>query len=503
MSRCVLSPLTIGIWNQPPPAGASRRSSSSQSRVASRRSSKTSLFLPSPSKTNPSEPPYQRDGGRDHAGGHRIRQLFFLFLTTVVFSAQPARDQEPEVTGAADGVAFESSWPGSGGTGPSGRRTKQGGGRTDEEDEEEEEEIPRPLDTALAANPNVTALVSAPTATSSSLRRLVEATCAEIPSDSTSVEVVALLPTKHAPTRARAQAVSSRNDDRLPKMADEREQGNSVDEIEIVDAPHELRVPKSKPQSQPSDRPQPRHKHHCAAHQRCINPARCIHVHISAHLHALVHTAPQQHPSPITPLDMNSLASHPTDDPRHVQRRLSRHLYGPASPAVADLDAHRVVNTVASLPSHAPRACHPDGPMFGSVIPEPDGVDHDPGAGVDVVRGHASPGQGLNSDLASPSPAVFTVTSISEYDGNGAIDPSVLGGGGNNSPGKLGDDTNSPAHEFGGGGGAQPSRTTDEDEEEEEDARARAELLLWTASRHQRAFLPLLVRRKRWRKVDR
>ncbi|KAH9167685.1 hypothetical protein EDB89DRAFT_2124368 [Lactarius sanguifluus] len=90
--------------------------------------------------------PYQRDRGRDHAGGHRIRQLFFLFLTTAAFSAQPAQDQETEGTGAADGVclhtalparraqvrscapqvAFESNWPGSGCTGPGGKKAKQG-----------------------------------------------------------------------------------------------------------------------------------------------------------------------------------------------------------------------------------------------------------------------------------------------------------------------------------------------------------------------------------------
>ncbi|KAH9012149.1 hypothetical protein EDB84DRAFT_970615 [Lactarius hengduanensis] len=46
----------------PAPAGASRRSTSSQSRVPSRRMSKTPLFLPSPS-----EPPTrQRDRDKDH-----------------------------------------------------------------------------------------------------------------------------------------------------------------------------------------------------------------------------------------------------------------------------------------------------------------------------------------------------------------------------------------------------------------------------------------------------
>ncbi|KAH9027274.1 hypothetical protein EDB85DRAFT_2291638 [Lactarius pseudohatsudake] len=102
------------------------------------------------------------------------------------------------------------------------------------------------------------------------------------------------------------------------------------------------------------------------------------------------------------------------------------------------------------------------GPMFGSVIPEPDGVDHGPGA---VVRAHASPGQGLNFDLASPNPAVLGWNDW-RYAGDGTIDPSVLGAGGNNSPDKLGD---SPVHEFGDDGCARHSRATDKDKEEEEE----------------------------------
>ncbi|KAH9167686.1 hypothetical protein EDB89DRAFT_2074654 [Lactarius sanguifluus] len=109
--------------------------------------------------------------------------------------------------------------------------------------------------------------------------------------------------------------------------------------------------------------------------------------------------------------------------------------------------------------------------MLGSVIPEPDSVDHGPGAGVDVVRAHASPGQGLNFDLASPNPAVLGWNDW-RYASDGTIDPSALGAGSNNSPGKLGDDANSPVHEFGDDGGARPSRTTDE--EEEEDGKGRA-----------------------------
>ncbi|KAH9036070.1 hypothetical protein EDB84DRAFT_1560992 [Lactarius hengduanensis] len=51
----------------PAPAGASRHSSSSQSRVPSRRMSKMPLFLPPPSESTLSEPPpRQCDIDRDH-----------------------------------------------------------------------------------------------------------------------------------------------------------------------------------------------------------------------------------------------------------------------------------------------------------------------------------------------------------------------------------------------------------------------------------------------------
>ncbi|KAH8983271.1 hypothetical protein EDB86DRAFT_3123171 [Lactarius hatsudake] len=56
------------LENQPPPAsaGASRRSSSSQSRVPSRYMSKTPLFLPPPSESTSSEPcQCDRDGDHD------------------------------------------------------------------------------------------------------------------------------------------------------------------------------------------------------------------------------------------------------------------------------------------------------------------------------------------------------------------------------------------------------------------------------------------------------
>ncbi|KAH9041060.1 hypothetical protein EDB85DRAFT_2253968 [Lactarius pseudohatsudake] len=243
----------------------------------------------------------------------------------------------------------------------------------------------------------------------------------------------------------------------------------------------------------------------------------------------LVHTAPQLHPSPITPLDMNSLARHPlmtpaTDngacaDMQHVTLDLhlyrSRPLYGPAGPAVAD---SIISSTTSRRCSRTPRghAYHPDGPMFGSVIPEPDGVDHGPGA---VVRAHASPGQGLNFDLASPNPAVLGWNDwrVGRVIGSAGASKSrasastlamgrstrpCLARAATTAPDKLGD---SPVHEFGDDGCARHSRATDKDkEEEEEDV---VGLFFRNTSDDnfapppQSAFLPLLVRRKRWRKA--
>ncbi|KAH9167665.1 hypothetical protein EDB89DRAFT_107258 [Lactarius sanguifluus] len=150
-------------------------------------------------------------------------------------------------------------------------------------------------------------------------------------------------------------------------------------------------------------------------------------------------------------------------------------------------DAHGVEDDV--VPPHPPPLLrtagthdHPDGPMLGFVIPEHD-VDHSPSAGLDVGRALTSPTQGLSFNLTSPNRGgegsidwragnVFggagasTDTVAGEYAGNGTIDPSVLGGGGNPSPGRLEDDPSSPVRGF---DGVQPSRATDEDNEEEED----------------------------------
>ncbi|KAH9041071.1 hypothetical protein EDB85DRAFT_2272139 [Lactarius pseudohatsudake] len=57
-------------------------------------------------------------------------------------------------------------------------------------------------------------------------------------------------------------------------------------------------------------------------------------------------------------------------------------------------------------------------------------------------------------------------TDTGEYAGDGTVGPSVIAGGGNNSPGKLVDDVSSPVRGF---GGMLPPRATDEDYEEEED----------------------------------
>ncbi|KAI9436041.1 hypothetical protein H4582DRAFT_496407 [Lactarius indigo] len=159
---------------------------------------------------------------------------------------------------------------------------------------------------------------------------------------------------------------------------------------------------------------------------------------------------------------------------------------GPAD-TDANADAHGVDDVV---PPHPPPPLlrtagahdHPDGPMLGFVIPERDGVNHSPTSSMDVGRALTSPSQGLNFDLTSPNRgaegwidwgggSVFggagasTDTGVGEYAGDGTIDPSVLGGGGNLSPGRLGGDVSSPVREF---GGVQPSRMTDEDDGEEE-----------------------------------
>ncbi|KAH9013542.1 hypothetical protein EDB84DRAFT_892478 [Lactarius hengduanensis] len=151
-------------------------------------------------------------------------------------------------------------------------------------------------------------------------------------------------------------------------------------------------------------------------------------------------------------------------------------------------DTHAVV--VGDAPTHSPPPLlriagthnHPDGPTLGFVIPEHDDVDHSLGASVDVDRALTSPSQGLSFDLTSSNrggegsidwcsgnvlvvQGAGTDAGAGEYAGNGTIDACVLGGGGNLSPGKLGDDPSSPVRKF---GGVQHPRATDEDDEEED-----------------------------------
>ncbi|KAI9436027.1 hypothetical protein H4582DRAFT_495864 [Lactarius indigo] len=124
-------------------------------------------------------------------------------------------------------------------------------------------------------------------------RRLVKGTRAETSSDSASVEVVISLPTKHARTHTRTQAVSPRrmgkHHPHTPtspcrkrrRVADEREQDDSDDsEIEItVDTPRELhRVSKAKLQSQLPARPPSRHKLRHSAQQHCTSNPPAIHM---------------------------------------------------------------------------------------------------------------------------------------------------------------------------------------------------------------------------------
>ncbi|KAH9055280.1 hypothetical protein EDB87DRAFT_1338580 [Lactarius vividus] len=218
--------------------------------------------------------------------------------------------------------------------------------------------------------------------------------------------------------------------------------------------------------------------------------------------HGLLATSPAAEPSPVSDSGACAITTNSTltpvtvtdpDDLQEASLDLDLDLDIPmdleAGLADADADAHGVGDDV--VPPHPPPPLlrtagtheHPDGPMLGFVIPEHDGIDHSPSANIDVGRALTSPSQGLSFNLTSPIRAgegsidwhaenVFGVagastdTGAGEYAGNGTIDPSVLGGGGNLSPGKLGDDPSSPIRAF---GGMQPSRATDEDDEEEED----------------------------------
>ncbi|KAH9019912.1 hypothetical protein EDB83DRAFT_119655 [Lactarius deliciosus] len=377
------------------------------------------------------------------------------------------------------------------------------------------------------------------------MRRSAKETRAEASHGSASVEVVIPLPTK----RDRAQAMSPRRKGKRHlhtstssprrqrrRVVDEQDEDDSEIEI-LVDPPRkQWRLPKAQPQSHPPSRPQPRRKPRRSTQQhRTSTPP--IHTSISIHTSTPESTPPlQEHSSPITPPDVNTLASlpltilpeparpeiaippralsrlHSSPDPPDPARKLQETqqyairqgffyegaAVGPhgllaTSPAaepspVSDsgacaittnsasatdpdnlqdasldldldldismdleagpADAHGVEDDV--VPPHplpqllrtAGAHDHPDGPMLGFVIPEHDGVDHSPGAGMDVGRALTSSSQGLNYDLTSPNRGgegsidwragnVFggagasPHTGAGEYAGNGMIDPSV------------------------------------------------------------------------------
>ncbi|KAH9041043.1 hypothetical protein EDB85DRAFT_1886676 [Lactarius pseudohatsudake] len=393
-------------------------------------------------------------------------------------------------------VAFENNWPGAGSTGPSGQKTKKAAKETvvvvDDEDDEDEEsdksKIPTPLDQALAAafthdstNPNVVASASAPAATTT--RRSAKETRAEASNGSASVEVAIPLPTKRAQSTPPPQEQSS------PITPPDV---NSLAGLPLTilhePARTEIAIPPralSHLHSSP-DPPDPVRRLQ-ETQQYAIRQGFCYEgAAVSAH--SLLATSPAAEPSPVSnsgacAITTNSASTTDPDDLQDASLDLDLDLE--AGPA----DAHGVEDDVVPPPPPLLRTAgthdHTDGPMLGFVIPEHDGVDHSPGAGVDIGRALTSPTQGPSFDLASPNRGgegsidwragnVFggagasTDTGAGEYAGNGTIDPSVLGGGGgsNLSPGRLGDDVSSQIRGF---GGVQPSRATDEDNEEEED----------------------------------
>ncbi|KAH8983273.1 hypothetical protein EDB86DRAFT_2834016 [Lactarius hatsudake] len=344
-------------------------------------------------------------------------------------------------------------------------------------------------------------------------RRLVEETRAEAPCDRASVKVVLSLPTKRACTHARAQAVSSQNDDRLPvsshgkgkchphtpispRRKRQRMADDSDKEIEIiVDTPRELgRVPKAKPQSQPSGRPQPRHRPR-ATHQRpyqtwpqysrpylftrprsrIYRPAATI---LANHTpgHELARGPSADYPSricthgdrdPCACTRSPALSLGPPDPVRKLQQ-MQQHVIrkgfcyggrGRESGSHLDLDisilgdgpadAHGIVDD--DVFPHSSAATH-RGYSFHNHPDRPIlGFVTPDHDDVDYNPGAAGVGR------AHTSPGKRHVvggagasTDTGTGDaGDGTIDPSVLSGGGNNSLSKLGDGTSSPTHEFG------------------------------------------------------
>ena len=134
--------------------------------------------------------------------------------------------------------------------------------------------------------------------------------------------------------------------------------------------------------------------------------------------------------------------------------------------ADSDVDAEGVTDDEVVVPSPTPSAPHPllrpsgahehpDGPMLGFIVPERGVADADASTSLDHAR--VSPDRGLDFDLTSltslgPSvsggegwadwptrhglggASLSPDTGVSEYAGDGTIDPSVLGGGGGCQP---------------------------------------------------------------------
>ncbi|KAH9167667.1 hypothetical protein EDB89DRAFT_2124269 [Lactarius sanguifluus] len=357
---------------QPPPAlaGASRRSSSSQSRVPSRPCQRCSSSSHPTPKALPSELPHRRcDRDRDHDAldiisidtsssssrsppprrsprktktqRGRVQPIAYVLVPFLPPGArtsdyipvmQRSRTRQRQTAAkwkarAGDNlgsmelvyllqVAFENNWPGAGSMGPSGKMTKKAAEEAvvvvdDEVTKREESDkfkIPTPFDQALAA------------AFAHNLTN----------------------PNAVSPRRKGRRHPRTPNSPRRKRrrMVDEQDHDDSDDsKIEIiVDAPRvQQRVSKSKPQSQPSARPQPRHKPRRSTQNRTSTPT-AIHASISIHTSTPESTPPpQERSSPITPPDVNSLACLPLailQEPAEIATppRALSHLHSPPDP---------------------------------------------------------------------------------------------------------------------------------------------------------------------------
>ncbi|KAI9436021.1 hypothetical protein H4582DRAFT_2130263 [Lactarius indigo] len=286
--------------------------------------------------------------------GHHIHRLLFLLLTTTTSSVQPAKDQETEETGAADGIRSRTALPpgarksdyapGKGGQGlfrarrnsctycksrsrtigpELAERDLEGRSRkrrqetvvvVDDEDNEEEErgksKIPAPRDQALAAaftynstNPNVVA--SAP-ARRRLLRVGLRRRHAPRRQVTARVEVVIPLPTKRARTHA-GETPSAHTDQPTKKrryVVDEQDQDDDDDsEIVIfVDAPRGLR-----------------------------HAPKVIHTSISINTSTLESTLPlEEQALPITPKTSTLSGLQSCQNP-HARRSLSHHAHSATS----------------------------------------------------------------------------------------------------------------------------------------------------------------------------